>query len=53
MSDEGENMDSDDFQSEGNNNNKQGKKKIRILGKRGYNKPKSKRVKYQSKIKLK
>ena len=50
MSDEGENMDSDDFQSEGNN--KQGKKKIRILGKRGYNKPKSKRVKYQSKIKL-
>jgi hypothetical protein len=49
MSDEGENMDSDDFQSEGNNNSKQGKKKIRVLGKRGYNKPKSKRVKYQSK----
>jgi hypothetical protein len=47
MSDD-EIMDSDDLQSEGNNN-KQGKKKIRILGKRGYNKPKSKRVKYQSK----
>ena len=49
-----ERVDSDDFQSvDIDTNNKIGKKKIRVLGKRGYNKPKSnKRVKYQSKLNI-
>jgi hypothetical protein len=51
MSEEGEAIDSEEYQSDENNNSKLGKKKIRVLGKRGYNKPKSKRVKYQSKNK--
>jgi hypothetical protein len=53
MSEEGEAIDSEEYQSDENNNSKLGKKKIRVLGKRGYNKPKSKRVKYQSKNKSK
>lgn len=51
MSDNQEQIESEEYRSEEENeeNNKMGKKKIRTLGRRVYNKPKTKRIKPQSK----
>ncbi len=53
MSDNNENIESENYQSDEDNednNDKLNRKKGRVLGKRVSNKPKPKRSKYQSKV---
>ncbi len=53
MSEEIEGIESDEYLSEdADENSKTGKKKLRVLNKRVYNKPKNKKLRLQSKIKL-
>jgi hypothetical protein len=50
MSDNKDQLESDEYQSEDDNEvNEKAPLKKRVLGKRGYNKPKQRRVKYPSK----
>jgi len=53
MSEEIEGIESEEYLSENaEDNSKTGKKKLRVLSKRGYNKPKNKKLRLQSKLNL-